>query len=83
MDNDNNISFSSEVAETLGIEYAVILSLYKNNKLNDVSSLNSILNSTKKILSFIDEKKIKDSLDTLIRFELIELKEIRNSKIIK
>ena len=52
MDNDNNISFSSEVAETLGIECAVILSLYKNDKLNDVSSLNSILNSTKKILSF-------------------------------
>ena len=80
MEDDNKISFSSEVAETLGIECAVILSLYKNNKLNDVSSLNSILNSTKKILSFIDEKKIKDSLDTLIRFELIELKEIRNSK---
>ena len=80
INNDNNISFSSEVAETLGIECALILSQYKDDKLDDISSSEGILSSTKKVLGFIDEKKIKDSINTLIKFGLIELKEIKKNK---
>ena len=73
MENKGYLSFSSEVAETLGVECAIILNLFKDNKLDDISSYDSFLNSIKKNLSFIDEETIKKSLNTLIKFDLIDL----------
>ena len=46
--NKNELSFSKEIAETLGIESAIILSLYKDNKLDDISSKQGLLESVKK-----------------------------------
>lgn len=73
MKNKGYLSFSSEVAETLGIECAIILNLFKDNKLDDISSYDGFLNSIKENLSFIDEETIKKSLNTLIKFDLIDL----------
>ena len=69
---ENNLSFSSEVAETLGLECAVILSQYNNGKLDDISSLQGLLESIKKNLSFLNNKTIENSVNTLINFGLIK-----------
>ena len=73
MSNDDNLSFSSEVAETLGIECALILSQYNENLLEDTASITGLIDSTKKNLRFLDEKKIKESINTLIKFQLISI----------
>ncbi len=73
MSNEDNLSFSSEVAETLGIECALIFNQYNENLLEDTSSLEGLIESTKKNLRFLDEKKIKESINTLIKFQLISV----------
>ena len=67
------LSFSAEVAETLGIESAIILDLYKQNKLDDISSYEDLINSILKHISFIEISIIKSSLDKLIKFDLIKM----------
>ena len=54
--NKNELSFSKEIAETLGIESAIILSLYKDNKLDDISSKQGLLESVKKIFLLLTIK---------------------------
>ena len=73
MGSEKNLSFSSEVAETLGVECAIILNQYNENLLEDITSLDSLIKSTKKNISFLDEEKIKDSLNTLIKYQLIDI----------
>ena len=41
--NKNELTFSKEIAETLGIESAVILNLYKENSLDDISAMQGLL----------------------------------------
>ena len=72
MNSDKNLFFSSEIAETLGLECAIILNQYNENLLDDTSTLEGLLRSTKKNLSFLDEKKIKESINTLIKYQLID-----------
>jgi len=74
LSSEKNLSFSSEVAETLGVECAIILNQYNENLLEDISSLDNLIKSTKKNVSFLDEEKIKDSINTLIKYQLIEEK---------
>ena len=73
MENKKNLSFSKEVAETLGIECAIILNLFKNNKLGNISTYEDLQNSLKKELSFIDDTLLNDSINKLISFNLIDL----------
>ena len=56
---ENNLSFSSDVAETLGLECAVILSQYNNGKLDDISSLNGLLESIEKDLNILKNQASK------------------------
>ena len=63
MQKDKNLSFSIEVAETLGLESAIILNLYQKNKLENISSYKNLLDSVLVHISFIDISKVKDSLD--------------------
>ena len=73
----NDLSFSTEVAETLGLECAIILSLYNKNELEDITTYDNLVNSIKKSLRFIDDVEIiKDSINTLLKFELIDIKKI-------
>ena len=67
------LSFSAEVAETLGIESAIILDLYKQNKLDNISSYEDLIDSILKHISFIEISIIKSSLDKLIKFDLIKM----------
>ena len=77
MEKNKNLSFSTEVAETLGLESAIILDLYKNNKLENISSYQSLINSVCKHLSFIDKEIIEASVKKLLNFDFIEIKELQ------
>tara|TARA_Y100001970_G_scaffold32799_1_gene40681 strand:+ start:2764 stop:3594 length:831 start_codon:yes stop_codon:yes gene_type:complete len=71
--NSNELSFSKEIAETLGIESAIILNLYKENKLDDVSSTQGIFESVRKNISFIDDQTINSCITKLIKFNLLKI----------
>ena len=71
--NKNELTFSKEIAETLGIESAVILNLYKENKLDDISSMQGLLESVKKNISFFDDQTINTCLAKLIKFNLLKI----------
>ena len=77
---NKNLSFSAEVAETLGIESAIILDLYKQNKLDNISSYEDLINSILKHISFIEISIIKSSLDKLIKFDLIKMADSKIEK---
>jgi len=72
---NKDLSFSSEVAETLGLESAIILDLYKQNKLENISSYEDLIDSILKYISFIEISIIKSSLDKLIKFDFIKISE--------
>ena len=67
MKSENDLSFSTEVAETLGLECSIILSLYNKNDLEDISSYEGLVESAKKKLNFININIIKESVKKLIR----------------
>ena len=73
MEKENSLSFSKEVAETLGLECAIILNLFKENKLTDISSYEAVLRSIGDNYPFFDNQMIKESIDKLTKFDLIEL----------
>ena len=72
MDKRENLSFSKEVAETLGLECAIILNLLKESESNDISSQDRLLAYAVNALPFIDPLKIKKSIDKLNKFNLID-----------
>ena len=74
----NELTFSKEIAETLGIESAVILNLYKENSLDDISSMQGLLESVKKNISFFDDQTINTCLTKLIKFNLLEIGQKNN-----
>ena len=77
---NKNLSFSAEVAETLGLESAIILDLYKQNKLDNISSYEDLINSILEHISFIEISIIKSSLDKLIKFDFIRITESKIEK---
>jgi hypothetical protein len=77
---EDDLTFSSEVAETLGIECSVILSLYNKNELNDVSSFQNLVSCIKESLPFINDQIINESVNKLIKYELIEFSSNSNNK---
>ena len=77
---NKNLSFSAEVAETLGIESAIILDLYKQNRLDNISSYEDLINSILKHISFIEISIIKSALDKLIKFDLIKMADSKIEK---
>ena len=69
---DDKISFSKEVAETLSIESAIILQKTKENKYKNISSIDKLITTLKNELSFIDDSVIKNSINELARFRLLD-----------
>jgi hypothetical protein len=53
----DKISFSKEVAETLGLESAIILELYQNNKISNSKEIDKLIASVKDHAPFLEEKK--------------------------
>ena len=80
MKSENDLFFSSEVAETLGMECALILSQYNLEKFGNINSFEELKISVKKNFSFLDEKKIEESIKTLIKFELLVINKNINDK---
>ena len=69
---DDKISFSKEVAETLSIESAIILQKTKENKFKNIGSKDKLITALKNELSFIDDSVIKNSINELARFKLLD-----------
>ena len=82
---EENLSFSKEVAETLGLECAIILNLFKKNKLNEISSYENILESISNNIPFMNQNVIEESVNKLNKFNLIELnqKSQKNHYVVK
>ena len=64
MEKGENLSFSKEVAETLGLECAIILNLFKEIESSDISSQDRLLAYAVNALPFIGPLKIKKSIDS-------------------
>ncbi len=66
------LSFSKEVAETLGLESAIILELYKTNKISNSRSIDDLLESIRNEASFLPHPAIEESLQKLIKYKFIK-----------
>jgi len=71
---DKKISFSKEVAETLGLESAVILDLY-NQKVLDNNSYDNLLSSIEENAKYLSVEKIKSAIDKLVKYKFITVRE--------
>ena len=71
---DKKISFSKEVAETLGLESAVILDLY-NQKVLDNNSYDDLFSSIEKNAKYLSVEKIKSAIDKLVKYKFITVRE--------
>ena len=71
------ISFSREVAETLGLESAVILELFNQNLL-DNSSYDDLVLSINENANYLDDGKIESSIEKLLRYDFIKIKNTSN-----
>ena len=71
---DKKISFSKEVAETLGLESAVILDLY-NQKVLDNNSYDDLFSSIEENAKYLSAEKIKSAIDKLVKYKFITVRE--------
>jgi hypothetical protein len=69
---DKKISFSEEVAETLGLESAVILDLYNKNILNN-NSYDDLFTAIKENATYLSTEIIKSSVDKLVKYKFIKV----------
>ena len=77
----DRISFSKDVAETLGIEVAIILELYQQNKITYSGDSELFKTLVKRELPFIDHAVIEASLKKLLNYKLISnAQKITNEK---
>ena len=77
----DRISFSKDVAETLGIEAAIILELYQQNKITYSGDSELFKTLVKQELPFIEHALIEACLKKLLNYKLISnSQEITNKK---
>ena len=62
----NRISFSKDVAETLGIEAAIILELYQQNKITYSGDSELFKSLVKQELPFIENERIEGCQEKLL-----------------
>ena len=67
----DKISFSKEVAETLGLESAIILELYQNNRISNSKEIDKLIASVKDHAPFLEEKNIESNINKLIKYKFI------------
>ena len=65
------IYFSKEVAETLGIESAIILELYQTKKIKNEKDIDRLTESIREIAPFLEYKIIESSISKLIKYKFI------------
>ena len=77
----DRISFSKDVAETLGIEAAIILELYQQNKITYSDDSELFKSLVKQELPFIEHALIEACLKKLLHYKLISnTQKIKNKK---
>ena len=69
----DNLSFSKDVADTIGVEAAVILKFIEDNKISS-SSIEDIAEIILEKFSFMEEKKIVSSIEKIAGLGLIKIK---------
>ena len=69
----NDLSFSQDVAETIGVEAAIILKFIEDNKITS-NSLEDISEIILEKFSFMEEKKIVSSIEKIAGLGLIKIK---------
>ena len=60
----DNLSFSKDVADTIGVEAAVILKFIEDNKIS-LNSIEDIAEIISEKFSFMEEQKIVSSLEKI------------------
>jgi len=72
----DNLSFSKDVADTIGVEAAVILKFIEDNKISS-SSIEDIAEIILEKFSFMEERKIVSSIEKIASLGLIKIKSAR------
>ena len=76
----NDLSFSKDVADTIGIEAAIILKFIEDNKITS-NSLEDISEIISERFSFMEEKKIISSIEKIAGLGLIKIKYDKYNKV--
>ena len=76
----NDLSFSQDVAETIGVEAAIILKFIEDNKITS-NSLEDISEIISEKFSFMEEKKIVSSIEKIAGLGLIKIKSDKYHKV--
>ena len=76
----NDLSFSQDVAETIGVEAAIILKFIEDNKITS-NSLEDISEIILEKFSFMEEKKIVSSIEKIAGLGLIKIKSDKYHKV--
>ena len=76
----NDLSFSKDVADTIGIEAAIILKFIEDNKITS-NSLEDISEIISERFSFMEEKKIISSIEKIAGLGLIKIKFDKYNKV--
>ena len=79
MDSDK-LSFSKDVADTIGVEAAVILKFIEDNKIS-LNSIEDIAEIISEKFSFMEEEKIISSLEKIAGLGLIKIKSDKYHKV--
>ena len=76
----DNLSFSKDVADTIGIEAAIILKFVEDNEItsNSIEDIAEIISET---FSFMEEQKIVSSLEKIAGLGLIKIKSDKYRKV--
>ena len=75
----DNLSFSKDVADTIGVEAAVILKFIEDNKIAS-NSIEDIAEIILEKFSFMEELKIVSSIEKIAGLGLIKIKSNKYSK---
>ena len=67
----DKIFFSKDVAETLGIESAIILELYQTHKISNSRDVDAIKESLSDIAPFLDQNNLEKNINKLIKYKFI------------
>ena len=76
----NDLSFSKDVADTIGVEAAIILKFIEDNKITS-NSLEDISEIILEEFSFMEEKKIISSIEKIAGLGLIKIKFNKYNKV--
>ena len=76
----NDLSFSKDVADTIGVEAAIILKFIEDNKITS-NSLEDISEIIFEKFSFMEEKKIVSSIEKIAGLGLIKIKSDKYHKV--